>query len=44
VAAAALYFWIWYLSSKKRYFEPLFHARVVAQKVLGGNAMLAMFF
>ena len=39
VAAVALYFWIWYLSSKKRHFEPLFHARVVAQKVLGGNAV-----
>lgn len=39
VSAVALYFWIWYLSRAKRFFEPLFQARVVAQKVLGGNAM-----
>lgn len=39
VAAVALYFWIWYLSSAKRFFDPLFQARIVAQKVLGGNAM-----
>ena len=41
VAAIALGFWIWYLSSGTRRFAPLFPARIVLHRVLAANIVLA---
>jgi hypothetical protein len=39
ISAVALGFWIWYLSSGTRFFEPLFPVRVVLHRVLATNMM-----
>ena len=39
VAAIALCFWVWYLSSGVRFFAPLFPARIVLHRVLITNIL-----